>query len=84
MNIMKALYEECCSWIITKALSEECCSWLLQKSYIKNVVHDYYKNLISRMLFINIMKTLYEECCSWIIKIMNTYVCCLWVFHLNC
>ena len=46
----------------------------LRKPYMKNAVHEYYenfkyyKNLIWRMLFMNIIKTLYEECCSWILR----------------
>ena len=30
---------------ITKILYEECCLWILRKSYMKNVVHEYYEDL---------------------------------------
>ena len=51
MIITKILLEECCPWLLRKSLHEECRSWLLRKSYTKNVVYDYYENLVGRTLF---------------------------------
>ena len=45
---------------ITKILYEECCSWILRKSYMKNVVHEYYENLAYKQVVI-----VERDCNDW-------------------